>query len=80
MPNQRLLVYTSHVSKRAQEAMTGSSSWIERMLRVLKVFPKGMSLAWQSRLLMPQDGVPNLEDRDAQNIHSLDGTKHHPVL
>ena len=27
-----------------------------------------------------QDGVPNLEDRGAQNIHSLDGTKDHPVL
>ena len=27
-----------------------------------------------------QDGVPNLEVRGAQNIHSLDGTTHHPVL
>ena len=26
------------------------------------------------------DGVPNLEDRGAQLLHSLDGTKHHPVL
>ena len=25
-------------------------------------------------------GVPNLEDRGAQNIHSLDGTKNHPFV
>ena len=34
---------------------------------------------WGKTPTSSHKGVPNLEDRGAQNIHSLDGTKYHPT-